>query len=311
MTAISSALVLLGAPSSIGIRPYDDQTLRQVSQAPGVLRALGLAARVGARDLGDVPPSPYVDRVRPASGIRNEAGIREYSRALAVPIAEASRAGRFVLLVAGECSVVLGALLGVREGGGRRVGLAYIDGHADFATAAESETGSVAGMCLAQAVGRGDTPLARLSGSGPLVEAPDVVLIGRRDHDESGSSEGALREMGVLDLPDRELVRDGAATTARRALERLARPGLDGFWIHLDADVLDPQIIPAVDSPAPGGMSLDILAELLTPLVHHPRALGLELTIYDPGLDPDRQCAERLVALLERVFNRTPHMGGA
>jgi hypothetical protein len=42
--------------------------------------------------------------------------------------------------------------------------------------------------------------------------------------------------------------------------------------------------------------------ELLTPLVRHPRALGLELTIYDPGLDPDRSCAARLVTLLENVL---------
>jgi hypothetical protein len=40
----------------------------------------------------------------------------------------------------------------------------------------------------------------------------------------------------------------------------------------------------------------------LTPLVRHPRALGLELTIYDPGLDPDRSCAIRLVSLLENVL---------
>jgi arginase len=40
----------------------------------------------------------------------------------------------------------------------------------------------------------------------------------------------------------------------------------------------------------------------LVPLVRHPKALGFELTIYDPGLDPDGACARRLVALLERVF---------
>jgi hypothetical protein len=44
------------------------------------------------------------------------------------------------------------------------------------------------------------------------------------------------------------------------------------------------------------------LLENLTPLVRHPQALGLELTIYDPGLDPDRSCATRLVSLLENVL---------
>jgi arginase len=58
----------------------------------------------------------------------------------------------------------------------------------------------------------------------------------------------------------------------------------------------------AVDSPEPGGPTIRELVDLLTPLVHHPRALGFELTIYDPGLDPDRSRATRLVALLENVL---------
>ena len=56
--------------------------------------------------------------------------------------------------------------------------------------------------------------------------------------------------------------------------------------------------MPAVDSPAPGGRLPDALVTLLTPLVQHPLARGLALTIYDPGLDPDRACARVLVDLL-------------
>jgi len=77
---------------------------------------------------------------------------------------------------------------------------------------------------------------------------------------------------------------------------------LAGFWIHVDADVLDPAVLPAVDSPEPGGPGLEELAELLAPLVGHPGALGMELTIYDPVLDPGEICAERLVALLEGLL---------
>jgi arginase len=95
----------------------------------------------------------------------------------------------------------------------------------------------------------------------------------------------------------------GPAATALIALERVAQAELSGFWIHVDADVLDPAVLPAVDSPEPDGLGLDELAELLTPLVHHPRALGLELTIYEPALDPDGICAVRLATLLEGVLS--------
>ncbi len=303
--------VILGAPSSIGIRPYDNGKLRQVHRAPGVLRGMGVIERLGAKDLGDVLPPPYVDRVRPEGGVRNEEGVARYSLALGARIAEASREGQFVILLAGDCSVVLGALSGMRQATGRPVGLAYIDGHADFATPAESQTGSAASMCLAQAVGRGEGRLARLGGGSPLVEPSDVVLIGRRDLEQSRYGEQALADLGVLDLADREVVQRGASATARRALERLGRRGLAGFWIHVDADVLDPEVMPAVDSPEPGGLSIDGLVELLTPLVHHPLAFGLELTIYDPGLDPDRRCARRLATMLERLFTDIPIAGGA
>jgi arginase len=70
----------------------------------------------------------------------------------------------------------------------------------------------------------------------------------------------------------------------------------------LDADVINPTAMPAVDSPTPGGPTIEELVDLLVPLVRHPQALGLELTIYDPGLDPDRSCATRLVSLLENVL---------
>ena len=60
----------------------------------------------------------------------------------------------------------------------------------------------------------------------------------------------------------------------------------------------------AVGSPEPGGAGIGELAALLAPLVEHPRALGMHLTLYDPSLDPDRSCALRLVALLETLLGR-------
>ncbi|HEU6453545.1 MAG TPA: arginase family protein [Gemmatimonadaceae bacterium] len=297
-------IALIGAPSSIGIRPYDESGLvREIHRAPALFRELELARRLDAADTGDVFPPSYVDFDRPPGRARNEAGVESYSRALAARISAATARGDFVVLVGGECSIVLGALLGARRGSEGYVGLAYVDGHADFATPSESVTGSVASMCLALAVGRGDSPLARLSPDGPLVRGEDVALIGRRDDaDARIYGEDVLAEMGVLDLTAADIMQRGAELAVDTALARLTRPGLAGFWIHIDADVLDPAVMPAVDSPDPGGLSLDTVADLLRPLVRHPRALGLELTIYDPGLDPDGSCARRLAALLECVL---------
>ena len=303
-------IVVLGAASAVGIRPYDDLRPRRLDRAPAALRSHRLVARLGARYLGAVTPPPYRDMVRPAGRVRNESAIEIYSRRLAARVGDvlADRPRPFALLLGGDCSILLGALLGASRGR-RRIGLAYVDAHADFATPEESLTGSAASMALALAVGRGNTPLARLAGGQALVRGRDVALIARRDGYEPAYGHAALAMSDVRDLTAAELLARGPEWTSAAVLDRVAAPGVDGFWVHLDADVLEPSFMPAVDSPVPGGLDPDLLADLLRPIVSHPKALGLQLTIYDPGLDPDGRGARRLVDLLCDVFGRTAPRG--
>jgi arginase len=154
-------------------------------------------------------------------------------------------------------------------------------------------------MCLALAVGRGNTRLARLHGAEPLVRTEDVALIGRRDHaDSPWYGQEVLATLPMLDISHATVCARGANAVAQDVLKRVTRFGLNGFWIHLDADVLDPSVMPAVDSPVSHGLDVDDVAALLRPLVKHPSALGIELTIYDPSLDPDHSSAARLSNLL-------------
>jgi arginase len=303
---MSRSIAILGAPSSIGIKPYDSGEARQLDRAPGIFRELGLVQHLGASDLGDVIPPAYRDYVRPPGRARNEAEVTAYCRMLGERVEAATSDRRFAVVLGGDCSIVLGCLLGVRRSAQGSVGLVYVDAHADFGTPEESRTGSVASMCLALAVGRGDTPLARLAGGEPLVHGKDVVLIGRRDAAEPWYGHAALAASAILDISGAALSERGAADVAAAALERLTSrrsiEELRGFWIHLDADVINPTVMPAVDSPTPGGPTIDEMVQLLTPLIHHPQALGLEVTIYDPGLDSDRLCATKLVSLLENLL---------
>jgi arginase len=235
--------------------------------------------------------------------VRNEQELVVYSRLLGQRVGEAlDLPGQPPLvLLGGDCSIVLGSLLGASSRGAR-IGLVYVDAHADFATPPESTTGSAAGMCLAMAVGRGDSPLSVLAGAAPLVRPTDVALIGRRDGHDTAAGHSALAASGILDLGCAELIERGPLWAAEAALARVATDGVDGFWIHLDADVLDSAIMPAVDSPEPDGPSLENVATLVRTLTRHPAALGLQLTIYDPALDTDGACAARLVNLLASVF---------
>jgi arginase len=300
---VDRPIVLVGAPSSIGIRPYDDGGQRRLDLAPDRLRKSGVE-QLATRDLGYVLPPPYRDFQRIEGKPRNESGVADYSRALANNVADGAADGSFVLLLGGDCSIVLGALLGAQRAGKNHLGLVYIDAHGDFATPVTSRSGSAASMCLALAAGVGDTPLARLAGNHPLVRQEDIVIIGRRDDTDPDPWYGqdVITKSPMLDIPDAEIRRIGMEATTRRALERLTKGQLDGFWIHVDADVIDPRQVPAVDSPEPNGLKVDDLIDLVSPLVTHPKALGLELTIYDPHLDADGSSARNLATLLRRTL---------
>ena len=81
-----------------------------------------------------------------------------------------------------------------------------------------------------------------------------------------------------------------------RFLTRTGRPS--GFWIHLDADVLDDAIMPAVDYRQPDGLSWAELTTMLSAAMASGRAVGIEVTIYNPKLDPDGASGRRLTATL-------------
>jgi arginase len=297
---MTRGIAVVGAPSSLGIRPYDDGEQRHLDRAPSVLRGRDLIGRLGAIDFGDVAPPPYRDYVRPVEGARNEEPVLGYSRALADRVVSATGGNRFGMVIGGDCSILLGCLLAGRQRLGGPIGLVYVDAHADFSTARESVTGSISGMTLALATGRGHSPLVALAGKSPLVDGARVALVGRRSGPVA-TGQDALATSSILDLPFTASSVGASRDLSAAALDRVASPGVRGFWIHLDVDVLNPSVMPAVDSPEPGGPTLDELVHLLAPLVRHPLAVGLDLSIYDPALDADRSGARQLVGLLEKL----------
>jgi arginase len=197
----------------------------------------------------------------------NRAQIPAYTQALAERLGALLRAGDKPLVLGGDCSILLGAMLALRRRG--RYGLAFVDGHLDFRT---EDVDAVAGEDLAVVTGRAEDALADIDGLRPYVLDEEVVAYGSRD--------GSTAPVRVIDLQ------------ALRAGEWALPPV--PYWVHVDADVLR---LDAVDSPQPGGLSYDELAELLRRLLAGP-AVGMQVTIFDPDLDPNGTAAEALTACL-------------
>jgi arginase len=74
------------------------------------------------------------------------------------------------------------------------------------------------------------------------------------------------------------------------------------MWLHVDVDVLDPSIMPAVTYPQSDGPDIDQLAAALTPLTAAPNLLGVSIADFRPDLDPDGRLATRLVTLLDQTL---------
>ena len=150
-------------------------------------------------------------------------------------------------------------------------------------------------MDLALATGRGPAILADLDGLRPLVSDEDVVVLGHRDVTDRDRYWGRAifdTEIRRFDLP--ALRRTGMARIAAESLALFRRRQLDGFWVHVDVDVLDSELMPAVDSPQPDGLRYAEFRELLGPFVASDLLAGIQFTIFDPDLDPNGRYAWEL-----------------
>ncbi len=299
-------LVVLDAPSNLGLRPPRPGALPGVYRLPAALRATGLVDRLAARDAGVVPAPAYSPEPDLEVGYRNGRSLAAYSAALAERTGALVAAGDFLVVLGGDCSVLLGNTLALRVRG--RYGLVFIDGHDDFSPTLHPDKYrgiiAAAGTDLALVTGHGPAALTDLSGMRPYVREEDVALFAMyRDPEDQKYADVSVIERTAIRRYPIEMVRErGARAAAEQALAALDRQPLDGFWIHLDADVLDRTLMPAVDSPNPVGLTFDELSAALAVFLASPRAVGLELTVFDPDLDPDGAYARRLADALVRAF---------
>jgi arginase len=259
------------------------------------LRDQRLLERLRAREGGVVVPPRY-DRGdwKTGDGVFNSHAIAGYTRRLADRLYGHLRTGEFPVVLGGDCSILLGSMLALRCMG--RYGLAFMDGHSDFRHIGNSAgVGAAAGEDLALVTGRGQPDITDLDRLTPYIRDEDVSVLGIRDNDACRDELVALK----IQLAAAEDIRRDAEAAGRAALTRLESNELGGFWVHVDADVLDPSVMPAVDSPDPNGLAIDEVGLLLRMLVTSPRCTGFQLTIYDPDLDPDGRCATLLADLVE------------
>lgn len=294
---------IIGVPIDLGA------DRRGVDMGPSAMRYAHLQQKIEAlgyvvEDKGNIevpiaetcsiadPKLKYIDCIVPMS--RRAAGA----------VAMCVQAGHFPLVLGGDHSLSLGSIRGAAKT--KKLGLIWIDAHADFNTEETTPSGNIHGMPLSALSGLGDMRLRQLwDEPTPVVDPARVVVIGVRDLDP-GEKEN-LRRAGVMVMSMEQIDRLGMATAMERAIERVCR-GADGLYLSFDMDAIDPQNAPGVGTPVPAGLTPregHVACELIR---ETGKLVGMDIVEVNPILDSKNQTAALAVefvlsALGKRVWD--------
>jgi arginase len=290
---------LVLAPSNLGLRPTESGGQPGAWRAPQVLMDAGLARALDAEKIVPLERPKYEFDAQAGTRIRNGLSIRAFSLQLSEKVRDILKKGGLPVVIGGDCSILLGSLYGMRLAGGR--GLVHIDGHSDFFHPgnydAATRLGAAAGMDLALASGRGELLLTWPKIGKPLASDVDIIQLGERNAESPSFKDyyGDIVRTEITQFAIQRVLADGIDVTARRVIAKLEACGLDKVWLHVDLDVLDQSVMPAVDSPGSPGLDYAQVTELVGALCASGRIVGINFTIYDPERDLEGRYATPLV----------------
>jgi arginase len=290
----ANKIALLGAPTSAAAMSLGHEG------APAALRTAGLVERLSSigytvADLGDDPPQHYKpDEESPRA--RNLPGTLAAVEALKPRVEQAVKSAALPLILAGDCSVALATVAGVRRYF-RHVSVIYLDRDADLNTPASTPSGCVDGMVVSHLTGRGAAELVRFWGEPPLVREPDLALFGVDRLDPA--EEELLQRSTLRSYLAKDVKRMGAAAAAQAALDRIHANGYE-YVLHFDVDVIAD--FPATNYPGTGGLSFADVRDALLVFVRQKHLAAMEVTAYNPAKDSDGSGAKLIIDLLAEVF---------
>ena len=298
MLAAQKSIGLILAPSNLGLRSLRAGHEPGTWQAPETLMNAGLANALGARNVLRLQRPTYLADAQAGTRIRNGRTIRAFSMQLADAVGGVLREGGFPLVIGGDCSILLGGMYGLRRSGGR--GLVHVDGHSDFSQLTGNDAGrlgAAAGMDLALASGRGEALLTDWPDVGALARDEDIIQIGDR---ESENDRGEIAGSRIAQITVQRALAEGIPAVVAAAVEKLRARDIERAWLHVDLDVLDENVMAAVDSPGSPGLNFEQLAELVRGLCASGRIAGADFAIYDPDVDPGLRYAKPIVQCIAR-----------
>jgi len=208
-------------------------------------------------------------------------------RRIAGAVATSIQAGRFPLVLGGDHSLSVGSICGAAKQ--KKLGVIWVDAHADFNTPETTPSGNIHGMPLAALCGLGDPRLVALwDETPPVLDPKRVAVIGARDLD--AGEKRNLREAGVMVQSMEQIDRLGMVSALEKAIERVSRD-VDGIYLSFDMDSLDPRHAPGVGTPVNGGLTFREAHLACEVIAETGQLIGMDMVEVNPILDVQNQTA--------------------
>ncbi len=225
-------------------------------------------------------------------------------RVLAQSVFQTLKNEKFPLVLGGDHSIAVGSVSGTSSfyrASGQKIGLIWIDAHADMNTPETSPSGNVHGMPLSLLLGMGPSELTEVEGFSPKVEVRNTIVIGARSIDRLERQ--TIQDSGLRVVTMKELDMRGMKSVLEEALER-ASDGTAGFHCSVDVDVVDPQSAPGVGTPVHGGITYRESHLAMEMIFDSAKLRALDFVEVNPVLDTGNSTGQLGVELISSALGK-------
>ncbi len=219
---------------------------------------------------------------------------------------------KFPIVLAGDHSTAAGTIMGIKAAHpNKRLGVIWIDAHADLHTPYTTPSGNMHGMPLAMTAQLDNKAcqvnepseetllywdkIKKIGGDFPKINPADIVFISVRDTESP--EDHLIRVYGIKNFPTKEVREKGIMTIAHEALETLKE--CEQIYISFDVDSLDSSISVGTGTPVPNGLTVDEAIQLNAELIKDKRVCCWEIVEVNPTLDNENTMAEIAFDVLE------------
>lgn len=251
--------------------------------------------------------SPYAKRIH---------GMINIYERVAASVKDSITNNFFPIVLSGDHGSSGGTIAGLKMAKPNgKLGVVWIDAHADLHTPYTTPSGNMHGMPLATALGEDNMEskthnldaktaeqwekLKKIGGICPKVLPEDVVFISLRDYEKE--EKYLIEKYGMKVITNSELRRSGPENVLRKVYRYLS--ACTDIYVSFDVDSLDSSISRGTGTPVTNGLKEREAEDLVSKFMQNRKICCLEITEVNPTLDRENLMAEIAFNILQRSVN--------